>query len=86
MVALNLLGVEAPSRFKEKYDSEVRKQKEQVLDQIRSRRNINQSLGQALKLGLHQEDRIFQLEPGITMNVPEYIRGQCKIHNLKIPE
>ena len=86
LVALNLLGVEAPARFKQKYDAQVQRHRDQVLEGIRSQKNAPQYLKQALELGLHKEEQTIQLEPGISMNLPEYLRTQCNKHGIKVPE
>jgi hypothetical protein len=86
IAALNLLDVEVPPRFQERYNTQIRKKKEAVLEGIRGQENIEYYLHQALKLGLHKESREIQLEPGIKMNIPEYILAKCKEYKVKIPE
>ena len=84
--ALNLLGISVPERFQQKYDTRVERQRTKVLEQIKNQKEAKHYLPQALELSLHKEPREIQLEPGITMNLPEYIRAQCDKHGIKIPE
>ncbi|MDO8510832.1 MAG: hypothetical protein Q7S55_01575, partial [Nanoarchaeota archaeon] len=86
LAASTLLGVEVPSRFKEKYDAQLRQRKEDILEKIQDQNQVRHYLTQALKLNLHQEQREIELQPGVKMNVPEYIRAQCEKYKIKIPE
>lgn len=84
--ALNLLGLAAPERFQQKYDAQVEQHRMEVLEGIKNQKEAKQYLAQALALGMHQEEKTIQLELGITMNLPEYIKAQCDKHGIKIPE
>ncbi len=45
------------------------------------------NLDQALLLDMHKEPRTIELKgEGVTVNVPEFIRSQCKKYDMKIPE
>lgn len=86
IAASTLLGVKVPARFKEKYDTKLRQRKEDILEKIKNPNQVKQYLAKALELNLHQEEREIELQPGVKMNVPEYIRAQCEKYKIKIPE
>lgn len=84
--ALNLLGLSAPERFQQKYDAKVEQHRMQVLEGIKNQKEAKHYLPQALELGMHREERIIELESGISMHLPTYLKAQCDKYNIKIPE
>jgi len=86
LAASTALGVEVPSRFKERYEAKLRQRKEDILEKIQDPSQVKHYLARALELNLHQEEREIELQPGIKMNVPEYLRAQCEKYKIKIPE
>ena len=86
LTAATMLGVEVPARFKRKYDLQINYQKIKVLHAIHQGKVNSRIIKQALDLGLHQEEKTLQPEPGITINVPEYLQAQCDKYEIKIPE
>ncbi len=92
--ALNLLGTQAPPRFQEKYDKHIEIETLTIIDGLRSEHkigrpnqgNIKNYLERAIKLGLHKEPREIELEPGVKMDIPEYIIAQCQKYKITIPE
>ncbi len=85
--ALNLLNENVPKRFQEKFDQQLKQKKEDILKHIYGpdHRNRDKYFQHAVELGMHNEERTFELEPGITMNISKYIRANCELYNIDIP-
>ena len=86
MDALRLLEVEPSQYFSQRYEEQVLEKKRAVVNSIMDEKDVKHNLHKAIELGLHKEERSVELQPGITMNVPEYILGRCEEYKIEIPE
>lgn len=82
----DLLSVEVPPRFREKHNHRLAEKKEEVVKNLGDGKDVRHYLQQAVTLGLHKEPREIELEPGIKMNVADYVTAQCEKYKIEIPK
>lgn len=91
--ALALLGLEAPAEFKEAHEREQHQKKLHIISRLRELRaeentkkrrdEIQRYAREAIELRMHEGDLTLELEPGVKLNVPEYISSICRQYGME---
>ncbi|MBR9691624.1 hypothetical protein GOV06_02460 [Candidatus Woesearchaeota archaeon] len=93
--ALDLIGADVPKDLREAYDKDIYEMKIQIIcdmerlskeDKKKTEGAVEGCLKNAIKLGMHNTEWKYEMNPGVTMDVPEYIIKKCEEHGIEIPE